>query len=99
MTGKLIDGEFTADQARELLLALIGFKIKFHEFEIFKSHEFRDIDIESHGERIRELKELKEQVVIHLSLANATDMLMKINCEIDIELLISNNRQRNVDSL
>ena len=98
MNGKLINGQFTADQARELLLSLIGFKIKFHEFEIFKSHESQDIDVEIHKVRIQELRELKEQVVIHLSLANATDMLMKINCEIDIELLIPNSQKRNVDS-
>jgi hypothetical protein len=99
MTGKLIDGHFTADQAREVLLSLIGFKMKFHEFEIFKSHENQDIDVDGHRDRIQELKELREQVIIHLSLANAADMLMKITCEIDIELLISTNQDRDVGSL
>jgi hypothetical protein len=96
MNAKLIDGKYTAKQGRDVLLSLIGFKLKFHELEVCQNIESGIFDNEEHFKRIEELQQLREHVLVNHGIASAADMMLRITCKLDIELLFpspSNNDQ------
>lgn len=59
---KLIDSSYTADEAREILLAIINSKIQFHQLKTF-SHDIRFGCPDEHSEkRIKELEETRRAI-------------------------------------
>ena len=59
---KLIDGDFKIEDARELLIKLIEYKLSYHQSKIFSAHE-RNSKPGIHSiERIDDLKNSKEQL-------------------------------------
>jgi hypothetical protein len=59
---KLIDGDFNVDEARELLIKLIEYKVNFHQSKIFSAQE-RNTKPGIHSiERIEDLRKSIEQL-------------------------------------
>lgn len=59
---KLIDSNYTASEAREILLAIINSKIQFHQIKTF-SHDIRFGRRDEHSEnRIKELEETRRAI-------------------------------------
>lgn len=64
---KLIEGDFSNKEARELLIKLIEYKIHFHQNKIFSAQE-RNTKPGIHSlERIDDLKKSKKELVEILS--------------------------------
>lgn len=82
---KLIDGNnYSAEDAKEILLAVIDDKIKFHKNKIF-SHEERFGKQHEHSEiRIKELQTSKEDVMKLIEEHLATDASFEIYATVHI---------------
>lgn len=65
---KLVDGEFTPDQALDILRALIDQKIKYHKFEYQKNWERNHhIDSNPYLKRVQELEDEKKAISHYIS--------------------------------
>lgn len=65
---KLVDGEFTPDQAMEILRALINQKINYHKIENQQNWERNhNLDSEPFFKRIQELEEEKKAINQYIS--------------------------------
>lgn len=80
----LIKGEFTADDAKDVLLNLINFKINFHQMKNFGLHERTGKKDEQSLKRIEELKESKQQILSIVDEAKAASAKLKIDSTINI---------------
>ncbi|MCS6975342.1 MAG: hypothetical protein N2044_01995 [Cyclobacteriaceae bacterium] len=84
---KLVDGLFSAEEAREILLNLIQCKIQYHEMNNFSS-------LEQHGKpdtiaqyRLPELRAEQEKVKQLTNAAAQKRCILKITSAIRIELI------------
>lgn len=83
---KLIDGDFTPEKARILLLELLHYKINFHKVEKF-SNEFRFGEDKDRSEnRINELTDEKYGLMAWLELMEKAEGF-RIHCSIEVETL------------
>jgi hypothetical protein len=83
---KLIDGIFTANQAKAILLPLLRHKIHYHELVIFSNHE-KDINRSNyHHERLEKLIQLRESVKEEIDFAEKTGLLLTVECQLSISL-------------
>ena len=84
---KLIDGTFETEEARNLLLELISYKINFHAKEKFSNQERFGKDVLNSAKRIEELKQ--EETAMRKLLNHAKDENLKLNikCNIEIEII------------
>ena len=60
---KLIEGKFSPEDAKEVLLELINHKINFHSLKNFSSEERFSQTIEGSKKRIEYLKEAKRKLL------------------------------------
>lgn len=65
LTFKLIDGDFTAEEARDILLALVNHKISHHEMNAF-SEQIR-FNKKPSNDRLEILKETREKIKAHFA--------------------------------
>ena len=80
----LIDGEFSTQEAKSILMTLIEHKIRFHQKENLSQEErFGDSDHKSH-KRIDQLLQTKADLSALIDDAQASDERLAINCIIDI---------------
>ncbi len=84
---KLVDGLFTADEAREILINLIHCKIQYHEINNFSS-------MEQHGKpdtvalhRLPELRAELEKVKKLTQNADQKKCILKITSAIRVEII------------
>jgi len=83
---QLIDGQFVAEEAQEILISLIDNKIGFHERKDFSLQErFGETEPQILS-RIDQLKQTRKQLVQLLEQAIAADQNLSINCTIEIAL-------------
>lgn len=85
-TTRIIDGTFTADKAKELLIELIDHKINFHNMEKFSHKICYGEDLEHSEKRIKELTNEKQSLMEWLNNHKETDTI-KINCKINLETI------------
>ena len=83
---QLIKGDFTNDEAKEILLNLINAKINFHNLKNFSDDERSGKQDEISLKRITELTESQE--VISQIINHATKENLKIKIESDIFLTV-----------
>ncbi len=83
----LIKGLFTAKEAKEVLLLMIGDKIDFHRKEIFYIKERNNGDTSRHEKRILALKEVQTSIKNIIKNAEEKGLQLKISSDINIELL------------
>lgn len=81
---KLIEGSFTNDEAKEILINIFSEKIKFHQFKNFSSQEREGKDDEIAQQRIPALNQ--ELVNVLEFLAETKDKKLTITSEINISL-------------
>ena len=55
----LIDGKFTVDQAEQVLIALVNYKIDFHNRQDFSNHIRFNDSLEHSKKRVNQLQETK----------------------------------------
>ena len=65
LTFKLIDGDFTAEEARDILLALVNHKISHHEMNAF-SNQVR-FNKKPSVDRLEILKQTREKIKAHFA--------------------------------
>lgn len=86
-TFKLVDGKFTPNEARKVLLELIQNKVNFHEREIHMLEERNEGNIVRHERRVTQLKKSAETLKKVLLLADKKGMQLKVKGEIEITFL------------
>lgn len=87
-TIKLIDGKFTPQNARGLLLELLTQKINYHQKLKFSNEERFGKDHDRSEKKILELSEEKQQLIQWI---NSIDAAEEITIKGNIELEIINN--------
>lgn len=83
---KLIDGVFTAEEATQILTALINYKIDYHNREDFSNHIRFNKDLEHSKKRVNQLRESKDLLPPLLAQANAQNLKLKINGTVTITI-------------
>ncbi len=84
---KVIDGNFTYDEAKEILMNLISSKINFHNIKNFSSQEWFGKEDDVAQKRIPELKEEMEKLQVILSEAKKNNKRLIVSSEINITLI------------
>lgn len=86
-TINLIDGVFNRKEAKEVIYTLFSDKIKFHQNRLFHLEEkYGKVD-ERSKERVKVLKQNRENFIQLLDELDDFSKLFKINCNINIELV------------
>ena len=84
---KLVNGTFTEEDAKEILLHFFSQKIKFHCGRQFSLYERLGINCEFSEKRTEELKRDKQDIIALMKQAKLTGKNIKINADIQIELV------------
>jgi hypothetical protein len=83
----LIDDEFTSDEAKEILLKMISFKINFYNIKNWSSHERFGCDDDVAQKRLSALKKESEILQSVFTDAKIKDMKLSVKSEINISLV------------
>jgi len=83
----LIEGKFTPEEAREILINIFSKKVNFHERRNFSSQERFGKDDPIALKRIPELKQSIEKITTLMSEASANDKQVVISSQINIQLV------------
>lgn len=84
---KLIDGEFSAEEAQKVLMSLINYKIDFHHLVAFSNHIRFNNDIEGSKKRIEELTKTKDEIAEITKMAKLEGYHFAIKSDITLELV------------
>ena len=84
---KFITGEFSQEDARELLLSIISKKIQFHSVDSLSRWEKNANEDSCAKNRFEELQSARAQVLQLLTSQSTKDKKIKINSIIEIEVL------------
>lgn len=82
----LIDGTFSPDEARQILMTLVQDKISFHRRNDWSDRERQGEPNPAGGKRINELRATREKLDTFLAQAESQSMELVISCNIDISL-------------
>lgn len=83
----LIKGEFTADEAKDILMHMVQKKIDFHEMKIFSEDVRFGIKDNFSLERVEELRVSKNKVKEIIEDAQAKGQKVRIKSNIQIEII------------
>ncbi|OJV20554.1 MAG: hypothetical protein BGO21_08255 [Dyadobacter sp. 50-39] len=83
----LIAGTFECEDANELLLSLINYKIQFHQFRHFSAQERFGVNDEVSQTRMRELAKARLEIIEYLDLAKSLNCLVSVQSTLSIKLL------------
>ena len=83
---KLIDGTFSATDARSILTSIISAKINFHSLKQFSEQIRYGNDKYQTEQRITELKKLNENLIQLIDEVTKKGLRLKIKSNIEIEL-------------
>jgi hypothetical protein len=86
-TYSLVKGQYTANEATDVLFSLVNSKIKFHELRAFGMKERSENDLLKSEMRSKELKLVLEDIKSLIDFAQAENMELKISGNIDIQLI------------
>ena len=84
---KLVKGEFSAEETKNILFTLINNKIKFHQLDLFSKSERNTGNKAISENRIKELTESKEELESFLKIAKQQNVEVSINGNITLKLL------------
>jgi len=82
----LINGSFSAEDARQVLLSLINHKINFHELNAWSHRERFGEDNAVSVKRVEELSQTREEIAHLISDAAAMGQKLSIKSSIEITL-------------
>lgn len=83
----LLDGHFTADEAKEVLMSIFHAKIHFHELKNFSSRERFGCDDKVAMERIPELKKSMQRIQDLVSQATENNMDVLVTSVVKVEFV------------
>jgi hypothetical protein len=83
----LIDGEFTSNEANEILLKMISFKINFYKIKNWSSNERLGCDDDFAQKRLSALIKESEILQSVLSEAKIKNVKLSVKSEINISLV------------
>ena len=83
---KFIDGIFTFDDADKLLVALLNYKIDYHDREDFSNHIRFNHEMAHSKARIQELVATKDEIKQVISSAKEKNKRLVINSTLSIRL-------------
>ncbi len=86
-TIKLIDGTYKVEDAGEILLSVLGDKIRFHNINNLGSNERACQDSYNSDTRLKELNADRDSIIQLLKKYNDNDKQIKISCIIEIEVV------------
>jgi hypothetical protein len=81
---KLIHGNFTSEEAKNMLYDLIASKIQFHNREAFSIQIRTNGDTSLSIKRVEELKVTQQRIEQMLDYAIENDLKLEINADIEI---------------
>ncbi len=81
---KFIEGKFSPEEAKEVLVDLINHKINFHSLKNFSSEERFGKPVEGSKKRIEELKESREKIILLIQQAVDKNKNLRIESSINI---------------
>ena len=84
---KLINGTYKVEDAGEILLSVLGDKIRFHNINSLGSLERDCDDTYSSDVRLKELNADRDKVLELLKQNKNDNKQIKINCQIEIEVI------------
>ena len=84
---RLIDGEFSPSDARNILFTLVNSKINFHSMESFGITIRTSGDTSFHEKRIKELTQTNIDIKEMMDYAKENKLRLKINGTIEIKLI------------
>ncbi len=82
----LIRGEFSTDDAQEILVNLINKKIKFHQLQDFSHQERFGQPDEKSANRIKELRKTQAAILVVIQKAKARGKSLRISSDIQLEI-------------
>jgi|GEM_PF-715906 len=91
----LIEGTFSAEEAQEILMSLLGKKLSFHSKKNLRSFEHSGQEDPEAEERIQELEQIRNEVLELLQSAKEEDFRLEIHSEVEIKLV--NNQDSDDD--
>jgi hypothetical protein len=86
-TIKLIDTEFSVEDAREVILSLIHHKIKYHQMELFSSEERFGEPNQHSIDRLEELNKSSKEVMRWVELNKQQLKKVKVKSSITLEII------------
>jgi hypothetical protein len=84
---KLIDGTFTAEEAKRILLEMLNNKVNFHNRQIHRIQEQSNGNTEASENRMNELLDTIDALKVILLNADKNKSHIKIHCPIIIEVI------------
>lgn len=84
---KLVNGEFSAEEAQKIIMSLINSKIDFHNLIAFSNHIRFNNDVNASQKRIEELTASKDEIIELIRKGNQYGHRFKIKSTISIELI------------
>jgi len=82
----LIKGTFTADDARDVLLSILNYKINYHQMKNFSSELKTGKEEAVTTERIEQLRKTREQVIAAIEEAVENGYLLNVKADLHIEM-------------
>lgn len=82
----LIEGDFSPEQTKKLLVQLLTHKINYHSFNKFSNEERFGHDHTHAEQRISSLMHEKQQLIEWLN-ALSSDQALHISCQINLQTL------------
>jgi hypothetical protein len=82
----LIDGKFTAEQAEQVLIALVNYKIDFHNRQDFSNHIRFNDSLEHSKKRVNQLQETKINMQEFLKSIKLSDTNLVIKSTITVSI-------------
>lgn len=83
----LIEGEFTPEEAREILMNLLCEKIRFHEVQVLAKQERKEDGLTRHEERIADLKATRSKLKDLIKLSEQSGGSLKLSAVLSIQAL------------
>jgi len=84
---KLVEGEYSVEQANDILFNLVNSKINFHNLEIFSLKERFDTDNAHSEKRLEELKMVNKGLKLLLQDAKEKGLRLSVKSNIEIEFI------------
>lgn len=82
---KLMEGAFTKESAKTLLVELLSYKIRYHQLKKFSDDERFGTDIDHSEKRMHELAQSRDELVAWLDSIDSS--AVAIHCDIQIRSL------------
>lgn len=97
---KLIDSTFTKEEAKQVLLSLVNYKIQFHSHKVFSNDERFGLDDKFSKSRIVELEGIRNQLLSYFNNLGDKELTMKVDSFVNMTIIEEVvNEDEKVDSI